>query len=75
MTPADLRAARAELGWSCAQLGRRVGRSGTNIAEMEHAPGKRPIPVAPDVAYYVQAAVTALRKIQTHRATSNTKKM
>ena len=67
MTPAELRAARLELGWSCAQLGRRVGRSGTSIAEMEHAPGKRAAPVAPDVADYVQAAVAALRAIPAPR--------
>ena len=67
MTPAELRAARRELGWSCAQLGRRVGRSGSNVAEMEHAPGKRAAPVAPDVADYVQAAVAALRAIPAPR--------
>ena len=67
MTSAQLRAARLELGWSCAQLGRRVGRSGTSIAEMEHAPGKRAVPVAPDVADYVRAVAAAFRAIPAPR--------
>ena len=64
MAPAELQAARKAIGWSRQQLGERTGRSATVIAQMEQAPGQRPVSVDPALAAYVGKVLRAINRVK-----------